>query len=96
MIIPGGNSAGMSFIECTAMSALPSVKRGFEFLDEETLASGRGKRALDPVALRDHRQQAHDQSRVGGRQTLGNMLGLPQGERAFPRRDADLPVHASF
>ncbi len=58
--------------------------RHLEFLDEQALAADGGKRAIqNPVALRGKRYQLDGDIRMRSAQQRGNMLGLPQRQRAL-------------
>ena len=61
--------------------------------DEEALSADFGERSLEPeVSLRSHRNQFGAQSVMQARKAQGDVLGLPSGEQAAARRDAN-PLH---
>src|SRR5580765_4993914 len=65
-------------------------ERDFEFLEEQALAADLRERAVeDAVAARRHRQQLDAQVGMHGAQAGGDVVCLPQGERALARGDSE-------
>ena len=66
------------------------LERGFEFLDEQALASDLGQRSVeDLVAARGHAEQFDAESETAAQQ-VANVFCLPQREAAFPGGDDDV------
>ena len=66
----------------------------FQFFDEQALATDLGQRGVqDFVALGAHGHQFDGQSRMVLLQTVFDMLGLPQGERAFTGGNTNQVFH---
>ena len=77
-------------MECTAISAPPSLHRAFEALDEEALATNLGERRGKPdVALRLHGNQVRAKPRMQRFEAGRDVLGLPEREQAATGRDAN-------
>mmetsp|Transcript_15050 Transcript_15050/g.35640 ORF Transcript_15050/g.35640 Transcript_15050/m.35640 type:complete len:285 (-) Transcript_15050:548-1402(-) len=72
----------------------PFGQGGLELLDEQALAADLGERAVENlVAARRHAQQRGRQAQFAGKAGL-HMLGLPERQAAFARRDGDGGGHA--
>src|SRR5690554_4894984 len=70
---------------CTAIQ-----QRGFELFNEQPLAPHLGERAVQNlVAACGHAEQFDCAARIQGLEASFDMLGLPQGETAFPGGDDD-------
>ena len=70
------------------------VHRDLEFLDEQALAADRRERLVeDAVALRGQSQQVDDHAGILRDEPRADVLGLPQRERRFARRDPQAARH---
>ena len=66
-----------------------ALHRQFQFLEEQALAADRRERTVQHfVAAGAQRHQLDREAGMGGAQAVGDMLGLPEGERALAGGDA--------